>query len=476
MSLKPDVKKSKKQILPRVAMPEQPAAARARNFEEVTLGYTREDALAEAARCLQCKNPKCRKGCPVEIDIKGFIGCLQQDDLSGAYEVIRTTNSLPAVCGRVCPQETQCEGACVLSAKGEPVAIGRLERYVADTFAASGACEQLTGTRACSLDRELRVACVGGGPAGLSCAGHLAALGAKVTVFEALHEVGGVLVYGIPRFRLPKSVVRREVDAMRSLGVEFVTNWVAGRTFQLHELLDQGFDAIFIGVGAGLPRFLDVPGENLLGVYSANEYLTRVNLGRAFAFPDHDTPPPHTGRVVVVGGGNVAMDAARTALRLGADDVTILYRRTEAEMPARAEEVHHAMEEGVKLRCLCSPLSFNGDENMRLVSVTAQIMELGAPDESGRCRPVCVQGASEEIPADTAVIAVGTRPNPILLEATPDLELNKWGYIQADPITGQTSMPNVFAGGDIVTGAATVISAMGAGRRAAMTIVEQFQR
>jgi glutamate synthase (NADPH/NADH) small chain len=473
MTQEQSAKKGKK-IQPRVAMPEQPAQERGGNFDEVALGYRREDALAEAARCIQCKNPKCRKGCPVEIDIKGFIGRLQQDDLPGAYEVIRQYNSLPAVCGRVCPQESQCEGACVLAAKGEPVAIGRLERYVADAFAASGACEQLTGTRECSLERPLRVACVGGGPAGLSCAGHLAALGVKVTVYEALHEVGGVLVYGIPRFRLPKAVVRREVDAMRALGVEFVTNWVAGRTFQLRELMEHGFDAVFIGVGAGLPRFLNVPGENLLGVYSANEYLTRVNLGRAFSFPDHDTPPPHTGRVVVVGGGNVAMDAARTALRLGADEVTILYRRTEAEMPARAEETHHALEEGVKLRCLCSPIAFHGDADMKLTSVTAQLMELGAPDESGRCRPVCVEGASEEIPADTAIIAVGTRPNPILLEATPELELNKWGSIQADPETGETSMPNVFAGGDIVTGAATVISAMGAGRRAAKTIAERF--
>ncbi|MEF2143962.1 MAG: NADPH-dependent glutamate synthase [Desulfovibrionaceae bacterium] len=467
-------KKARRKILPRVAMPEQPAEARARNFEEVALGYTRADALAEAARCLQCKNPKCRTGCPVEIDIKGFIARLQADDLNGAYEVIRDYNSLPAVCGRVCPQETQCEGACVLSKTGQPVAIGRLERYVADTFAASGACEQITGRRECTLEREYRVACVGGGPASLSCAGYLAALGVKVTVFEALHEVGGVLVYGIPRFRLPKSVVRREVEAMQALGVEFVTNWVGGRTFQLQELLDQGYDAVFLGVGAGLPRFLEVPGENLLGVYSANEYLTRVNLGRAYAFPDHDTPPPHIGKVVVVGGGNVAMDAARTALRLGAEEVTVLYRRTESEMPARLEEVHHAKEEGVRFKCLCSPISFNGDEKMQLTSVTAQLMQLGEPDDSGRCRPVCVPGASEEIKADTAVIAVGTRPNPILLEATPELELNRWGYIQADPETGRTSMPRVFAGGDIVTGAATVISAMGAGRRSAKAIAKEL--
>jgi len=470
--------KTKKKILPRVAMPEQPALERARNFEEVTLGYTAELARQEAMRCLQCKRPLCRDGCPVEIDIKAFIGCLQEDDLDGAHAVIRDYNSLPAVCGRVCPQESQCEGKCVLSAKGEPVAIGRLERYVADAFAArqeaDDPCTALTGAPVCASDKPLRVACVGGGPAGLSCAGHLAAQGARVTVFEALHEVGGVLVYGIPGFRLPKDVVRREVEAMRGLGVVFRTNWVGGCTFELSELFDQGFDAVFIGVGAGLPRFLNVPGENLLGVFSANEYLTRVNLGRANAFPAYDTPPPPTGRVVVVGGGNVAMDAARTALRLGAEKVTILYRRTEAEMPARVEEVHHAKAEGVEIHCLCSPVSFNGDQGQHLVSVSAQLMELGEPDESGRCRPVCLEGQVTEIPADTAIIAVGTQPNPVLLRATPDLPLNRWGYIEADQETGETALPNVFAGGDIVTGAATVISAMGAGRRAAKAILERF--
>lgn len=465
-------------MVPRVAMPEQPAAERAENFEEVALGYSPELARQEAMRCLQCKRPLCREGCPVEIDIKGFIACLQNEDLDGAYAVIRDTNALPAVCGRVCPQESQCEGACVLAAKGEPVAIGRLERFVADRWAEQhpedDPCAAITGTSTCSSGKPLRVACVGGGPAGLSCAGYLAAKGAHVTVYEALHEVGGVLVYGIPGFRLPKDVVRREVQALRGLGVVFRTNWVGGCTFQLSELFDQGFDAVFLGVGAGLPRFLNVPGENLLGVFSANEYLTRVNLGRAYAFPAYDTPPPPTGRVVVVGGGNVAMDAARTALRLGADKVTILYRRTESEMPARVEEVHHAKAEGVDIHCLCSPISFNGDEGRHLTSVSAQLMALGEPDDSGRCRPVCLDGQVEEIPADTAVIAVGTRPNPVLLRATPDLPLNQWGYIEADPDTGETAMPNVFAGGDIVTGAATVISAMGAGRRAGQAIAARF--
>lgn len=466
-------KTPKKPKTPRTPMPEQPPFVRARNFLEVTLGYAAEQAALEASRCLQCKTPLCRKGCPVEIDIPGFIARLRAGDRDGAYAVLRQTNSLPAVCGRVCPQEVQCEGSCILGKKGEPVAIGRLERYVADSFAAENGCMQLTGQATCSLPREIRVACIGSGPSSLTVAGYLSALGVKVTVFEALHELGGVLIYGIPEFRLPKDVVRREVDAMRALGVEFKTNWVGGRTILVRELLDQGFDAVFIGVGAGLPRFMDIPGESLIGVYSANEYLTRVNLGRAYAFPEYDTPVTRGRHVAVFGGGNVAMDAARTALRLGAESVHIVYRRTKGEMPARREELEHALEEGVKLEILANPLRYNGDENRRLVSVTLERQKLGEPDASGRRSPAPT-GETFDLPIDTAIIAIGTRPNPILLESTPELKLSKRGYIEVDPETGETSIPGVYAGGDIVTGAATVISAMGAGRRAARSIAGKF--
>jgi len=456
-------------------MPEQPATKRIRNFDEVALGYTAEMAKHEAARCLQCKKPLCRKGCPVEIDIPGFIAKLNQDDLHGAYQVIRDTNSLPAVCGRVCPQETQCEGLCILGKKGEPVAIGRLERFVADTFMASDACEQITGGHACVLTREdLKVACIGAGPASLTVAGYLSAQGIKVHVYEALHELGGVLVYGIPEFRLPKSIVRREIEAMRSQGVTFHTDWVGGKTVTVQDLLDQGFNAVFIGVGAGLPRFLRIPGENLIGVFSANEYLTRVNLGRAYSFPLYDTPA-YTGKnVAVFGAGNVAMDAARTAKRLGADRVMIVYRRSEKEMPARLEELHHAKQEGIELLCLNAPMEFVGDEKGWLKTLIVQKMQLGEPDESGRCAPIACDGQFCEIPCDMAIIAVGTGSNPLITRSTPGLELNKRGYITVNEETGETSIPNVFAGGDIVTGAATVISAMGAGRRAAKAIAERL--
>jgi len=467
-------KKSKK-VRGRTPMPHQDAAERARNFHEVALGYSREQALIEAERCLQCKKPLCQQGCPVNIDIKGFIGALVEDDLHGAYDIIRKTNSLPAVCGRVCPQENQCEGMCVLGKKAEPVAIGRLERYVADAFMAESACEEVTDLDTCALERaDRRVACIGSGPASLTVAGYLAGRGIKVDVYEALHEPGGVLIYGIPEFRLPKTVVAREIDGLKKLGVTFHTNWVGGRTITIQDLFDQGFDAVFVGVGAGLPRFLGVPGENLVGVFSANEYLTRVNLGRAYDFPNHDTPAYRGRHVVVLGAGNVAMDAARTALRMNAKDVTIVYRRTEEEMPARKEEIAHAVEEGVRLSCLCGPVLFHGDNQGRLKAMTVQKMRLGDPDESGRCAPVCIEGETEQLKCDMAIIAVGTRPNPILLEATPELDLTKWGYISADPETGETSIPNVFAGGDIVTGAATVISAMGAGRRAAAEIARRL--
>jgi len=449
-------------------MPEQPASRRITNFEEVALGYTLEMARAEAGRCLQCKKPACRAGCPVEVDIPAFIGKIAQGDIAAAASVIREANSLPAVCGRVCPQETQCEGACVLGKRGEPVAIGRLERFVADA--------RPVGRRSAPTRPDLKVACIGAGPSSLTVAGYLASLGVKVHVYEALHEPGGVLVYGIPEFRLPKAVVRRELDAMRALGVEFHTNWVGGKTVTVQDLLDRGFAAVFIGVGAGLPKFLGVPGENLIGVSSANEYLTRVNLGRAYNFPENDTPA-YTGKhVAVFGAGNVAMDAARTARRLGAERVMVIYRRSEKEMPARREELHHAKEEGIELLCLNAPVELRGDERGWLNALTVQKMALGEPDASGRCRPVACDGEFCDIPCDMAIIAVGTGSNPLIGRSSPGLTLTDRGYIVVDAATGETSIPNVFAGGDIVTGAATVISAMGAGRRAAKEIARRLAR
>ncbi len=469
-------KKPKKELRPRVAMPNQDPAERRKNFNEVALGYTMEMAMEEAKRCLQCKKPTCVKGCPVEVPIKDFIGELVKGDLEAAYRVIKSTNSLPAVCGRVCPQEIQCEGACILNKKGQPVCIGRLERFVADEYAARDACEQISGQAACvPVNHDLKVACIGSGPSSLTCAGYLSARGIKVSVFEALHELGGVLVYGIPEFRLPKEhVVRREVEALREQQVDLLTNWVGGKTITVRELFDQGYKAVYIGVGAGLPRFLNIPGESLIGVFSANEYLTRVNLGRAYDFPNHDTPINKGKNVVVIGGGNVAMDAARTAMRLGADRVSIAYRRTQEEMPARLEELEHALEEGVVLECLYSPLEMLGDEAGNLTGIRLQRMCQGEPDASGRCRPVCVEGEFKELDCDLAIVAVGTGPNRVLLEATPDLALNKWGYVSVDEETNETSIPNVFAGGDIVTGSATVISAMGAGRRAAKEIARRL--
>ncbi len=466
---------AKKAIKPRVPMPEQPAAERRRNFEEVALGYTLELAMEEAARCLQCKKPPCQKGCPVEVNIKDFVGHLAKGDVVAAYRTIKETNSLPAVCGRVCPQEIQCEGSCVLGKKGQPVAIGRLERFAADEFAAKSACEEITGMPECPMIQEdLKVACIGSGPSSLTVAGYLSSRGVKVTVFEALHEPGGVLTYGIPRFRLPKRIVKREVDALKENQVDIVLNWVGGKTFSVEELFEDGYKAVFVGVGAGLPRFMGIPGENLIGVFSANEYLTRVNLGRAWNFPEFDTPCFACTRATVIGGGNVAMDAARTALRLGAEKVTIVYRRTQDEMPARQEELHHALEEGVELACLCGPLAFNGDERGYLKSMTVQKMTLGEPDASGRCRPCALEGETMEIETDMCVVAVGSGPNPVLLGATPEIETNRRGYIVINEETGETAMENVFAGGDIVTGSATVILAMGAGRRAAQEIARRL--
>ncbi len=469
-------KKPKKVIAERIAMPCQPPAERVKNFKEVALGYSPVHALQEARRCIQCKKPLCVSGCPVEVPIKDFIKQITEGNLAKAYEIIKSTNSLPAVCGRVCPQENQCEGNCVLNAKGQPIAIGRLERFVADTYLASSACQNETGDDAtCSFpDPDLKVACIGSGPASLTVAGYLAARGISVTVFEALHEVGGVLIYGIPEFRLPKSdIVGAEIEVLKKLGVEFETNWVGGKTVQVQELLDDGFKAVFIGVGAGLPKFLGVPGESLIGVFSANEYLTRVNLGRAYDFPEYDTPTYPGKHVTVFGGGNVAMDAARTAIRLGAESVHIVYRRTRDEIPARHEELEHAEEEGVKLQLLSAPLGFVGTPEGKLTGVELQRMELGEPDASGRRSPRPVEGDTFTLTTDLAIIAVGTGANPVLLESTKNLALNKRGYIEADA-NGETSIPNVFAGGDIVSGAATVILAMGAGRTAAKEIARRL--
>ncbi len=468
-------KAEKKPKTPRTPMPCQPAYVRKRNFDEVALGYSREMAMQEASRCIQCKKPKCVAGCPVEVHIPEFIASVARGDMDSAYRIIKSTNSLPAVCGRVCPQEVQCEGNCILGVKGEPVAIGRLERYVADTYIATSACEQVTGTNACAFPVPgVKVACLGSGPASLTVAGTLAAQGIQVDVYEALHEPGGVLVYGIPSFRLPKDVVHTEIEGLHLTGVNFHNNWVGGRTITIDDLKEQGYDAIFIGVGAGLPMFLNIPGENFVGVFSANEYLTRANLGHAHKFPATDTPYFPGRHVTVFGAGNVAMDAARTALRMGAEDVRIVYRRTRDEMPARHEEIEHAEEEGVKLELLASPLEFLADAKMNLKSVMLQRMELGEPDASGRRKPQPIKYDIYELETDLAIVALGTQANPILLEATPGLELNKWGYIVVNEETGETSIPNVFAGGDIVTGAATVILAMGAGKRAAREIAKRL--
>ncbi|OBQ50195.1 NADPH-dependent glutamate synthase [Halodesulfovibrio spirochaetisodalis] len=469
-------KKTKKQIAPRVPMPNQPAAERARNFKEVALGYTKEMAMQEAARCLNCKKPKCVQGCPVQVPIADFIAEVAKGNVEEAYSIIKSTNSLPAICGRVCPQEIQCEGACILNAKEQPIAIGRLERFVADEYMYMDACDLISAKPECPfIDEEKKVACIGSGPSSLTVAGYLASRGCKVTVFEALHEVGGVLVYGIPEFRLPKEdIVAKEVGALKDLQVDFVTNYVGGKTFSIEDLKEQGYKAVFVGVGAGLPRFLNISGENLCGVFSANEYLTRVNLGRAYDFPNYDTPIIKGRKVTVYGGGNVAMDAARTAQRLGAETVHIVYRRTADAMPARHEEIEHAVEEGVILEVLANPLEFKGDGKGNLASVTLQKMKMGEPDESGRCRPLPIEGETYELETDLAIIAVGTRPNPVLLENEPDLKLNKWGYIETDEATNETSIPDVYAGGDIVTGAATVILAMGAGRKAAQEIARRF--
>lgn len=443
---------------PRVKMPKQPPEVRRRNFSEVALGYSKEDALREAERCLGCKKPECVKGCPVGVEIPQFIDALRRGDADEALRIIKRRNSLPGICGRVCPQEEQCESRCILSRKDEPVAIGRLERYAADFGHDIG--ERVEEKKGRSI------AIVGSGPAGLTCAADLALMGYDVTVFEALHEAGGVLTYGIPEFRLPKSIVKREVEYVRSLGVEIELDSVVGRAVRVQDLLRR-YDAIFLGIGAGAPRFLNIPGENLGGIYSANEYLTRINLMKAYRFPDFDTPIKRGRRVAVVGGGNVAMDAARSALRLGADEVHIVYRRSEAEMPARLEEIENAKEEGVIFDLLTNPVGFVGDGMVRAMECIR--MALGEPDASGRRRPVEIEGSGFSMEIDTAVIAIGTSPNPLVLRSIPGLRTTRWGTVEVDE-RGRTSIERVWAGGDIATGSATVISAMGAGKRAAADI------
>jgi glutamate synthase (NADPH/NADH) small chain len=452
--------------IPRQKMEEQDPRVRARNFEEVPLGYTSEEAEKEALRCIQCKNPACVEGCPVEVDIPGFIRLVLEGDYAGAAKRIKNTNALPAVCGRVCPQEIQCEQRCVRGKKGEPVAIGRLERFVADFERISG--EITIPEKAAPTGKK--VAVVGSGPSGLTVAGDLVKLGHEVTIFEALHKPGGVLVYGIPEFRLPKAIVAAEVDYLRKLGVRIETSAVIGKIITIDELFEEGFDAVYIGSGAGLPTFMNIPGENLNGIYSANEYLTRSNLMKAYRFPEYDTPIVRGRNVAVIGGGNVAMDSARTAMRLGAEHVYLIYRRSRVEMPARIEEIHHAEEEGIELNLLTDPVRYIGNDNGWVVGVECLRMELGEPDQSGRRRPVPIQGSEFVIAIDTAVVAIGAGANPLIQSTTPGLETNKRNYIIADEETGQTSREGVFAGGDIVTGAATVILAMGAGRKAARAI------
>jgi glutamate synthase (NADPH/NADH) small chain len=444
-------------------MPSQSPEIRRNNYEEVALGYTEELALDEAARCLNCKNMPCVSGCPVNIKIPHFIKKIAEEDYEGAYKIIAESSSLPAVCGRVCPQETQCEAKCVRGIKGDPVGIGRLERFAADWHNAhSDALPEKPEPNG------HRVAVVGSGPSGLTCAGDLAKAGYDVTVFEALHTPGGVLVYGIPEFRLPKAIVKKEISTLRALGVKIETIMVIGKSLTIDELLEDGFEAVYVGTGAGLPRFMGIPGENLCGVYSANEFLTRVNLMKAYR-EDSDTPIAHAKNVAVVGGGNVAMDAARCAKRLGAETVSIVYRRGEAELPARAEEVEHAKEEGIEFHLLSNPTEILADENGNCAGITCVKMGLGEPDESGRRRPVVIEGSEFRLDADCVIMAIGTSPNPLIRSTTEGLECAKWGGIIADE-DGLTSRDRVYAGGDAVTGAATVILAMGAGKTAAAAI------
>jgi glutamate synthase (NADPH/NADH) small chain len=460
--------KKPKQIIPKkTPMPEQPPAERIKNYDEVPYGYTTEQAIAEAKRCLECARPICIEGCPVNINIPAFLKLVGEGDFRGAISIIKETNALPAVSGRVCPQEEQCEGKCALSKRFESVAVGRLERFAADWEASQGTppipdLPPPTGKK---------VAVVGSGPAGITVAADLVRKGHHVTIFEALHEPGGVLVYGIPEFRLPKAIVRREVEYVCSLGVKLVKDFVVGAAETVDELLEE-YDAVFLGTGAGLPWFLNIPGENLNGVYSANEYLTRANLMKAYRFPEYDTPIARGKRVATVGGGNVAMDSARTALRLGADESIIVYRRSREEMPARAEEIHHAEQEGIRFELLTTPVAFHGDSNNWVKDIECIRNQLGEPDASGRRRPVPIKDSNFRIPVDVAVLAVGQSPNPLIPKATPDLKTGKDGVVIIDNETGKTSKKGVFAGGDVATGGATVILAMGQGKTAAKAIDE----
>ena len=455
--------------LTKVPMPEQDPNVRNKNFSEVALGYTAEMAMEEATRCLNCKNKPCVGGCPVNVPIPEFIEKVAAGDFEGAYEVITSENALPALCGRVCPQENQCEGKCVRGIKGEPVGIGRMERFVADYHMAHA--------KPVEADIEKnghKVAVVGSGPAGLTCAGELIKKGYDVTIFEALHKAGGVLSYGIPEFRLPKDLVAKEIKSVEDLGVKIDTNVIVGRSITIDELMEDGYEAVFVGSGAGLPRFLNIPGENLLGVYSANEFLTRVNLMKGYKFPEAPTPVKVGRRVAVVGAGNVAMDAARTAKRLGAEEVYIVYRRSEEEAPARLEELHHAKEEGIIFRFLNNPAAILGDENGWVKGMEVVKQQLGEPDASGRRRPEPIEGSNYVMDVETVIIAIGQSPNPLIRQTTPGLDCQKWGGIIVNEETMESSKENVYAGGDTVTGAATVILAMGAGKRAAAAIDEKL--
>jgi len=454
--------------LVKTPMPEQDPQVRARNFKEVALGYTAEQAIEEANRCLGCKNPKCVEGCPVNVRIPEFIKKVQEGDFKAAYEIITSTNALPALSGRVCPQESQCECKCVRGVKGEPVAIGRLERFVADWYR-----ENVNAMPEKTPSNGKKVAVVGSGPAGLTAASDLAKKGYEVTIFEALHTAGGVLVYGIPEFRLPKAIVANEVTKLEAQGVTVMTNMVIGRVLTIDELFEMGFKAVFVGSGAGLPMFMNIPGESLVGVMSANEYLTRTNLMKAYD-ESYDTPIIKSKAVAVVGGGNVAMDAARCAMRLGADNVYVVYRRGEAEMPARAEEKHHAKEEGIEFKTLCNPIEIIGDESGRVRAIKCIRMELGEPDASGRRRPIEVPGSEFELDVDTVIMSLGTSPNPLIRSTTPGLETNRKGGLIVNE-SEMTTRDGVFAGGDAVTGAATVILAMGAGKKAAAAIDTYLQ-
>lgn len=467
----PEIKSRKARRLKRQLMPKQPPDKRIHNFNEVSLGYSAEQAIVEASRCLQCRDSPCVKGCPVGINIPAFIKCVKEGDFDKSIAIIKERNSLPAMTGRVCPWENQCEAACILSKTGEPVAIGRLERFVADH-------EMKKGYKLPKIANPTgyKVAVVGSGPAGLTAAADLAKLGHSVVIFEALHKPGGVLSYGIPEFRLPKNIVKTEVSYVEKLGVSIETDIVIGKLITVDELLEQGFDAVFIASGAGAPNFLNLPGENLCGIYSANEFLTRSNLMKAYAFPEYDTPIKVGKTAAVIGGGNVAVDAARTALRLGADEVYIVYRRSEKEMPARIEEIENAKEEGVRFEFLTNPVRFLGDESGWIVQMECIRMELGEPDESGRRRPIQIKGSEFLMNVDTVVVAIGQKPNPLIPRTTKGLQITRWGTIVVDEKSGKTTKDRVWAGGDIVSGAATVIEAMGMGKKAAKSIHEYLTK